>query len=325
MTYTLKQRRLGKTSLNVSEIGLGCWQLGGEVNINGVSLTYGDVTEEEAKLIVDNAIDLGINVFDTADVYSLGQSERRLGKMLKERREDVYIFTKGVQIPTYTETTLGELDFSYFHLMSAIDRSLKRLDTDYVDLFQIHVPPKSEDDIQNIEKVFEDIKSENKARYCGISIGNEFEKGVELIERGLVDTLQVHFSLLNFEASKKLFSVAKKFNVGLIASQPLAQGFLTGKYKKETTFPKNDLRVRLSKEKIEMKVNQANDLEKFTNKNRSMNHIALLYILSYDAISTCIPGAKTVNQLKSNLSSIEKELHYDELEEIKNIQMKWEL
>jgi len=319
----LKRRRLGKTSLQVSEIGLGCWQLGGELNINGVSTTYGNVTKENAKAIVECALDFGVNTFDTADVYSLGQSERRLGEILKERRNDVYIFTKAGNVLTYTETTLSEWDFSDNYLISAINRSLKRLDTDYIDLFQVHIPPESEDDFRNVEKAFEKIKSENKANYCGVSIGNQFEKGIELIERGLVDTLQVFFSLLDFNASKKLFSVAKKHNIGLIVAEPLAQGFLTGKYQKQTVFPKNDLRTRFTRDEIKTKVEKANDFQIFVNENRTMNQIALLYVLSHDVVSTCIPGAKSVEQLKSNLTSHERKLYPNELEKIKEIQQKW--
>jgi|JYMV01.1.fsa_nt_gi aryl-alcohol dehydrogenase-like predicted oxidoreductase len=320
----LKRRRLGKTSLQVSEIGLGCWQLGGELNINGVSTTYGNVTKENAKAIVECALDFGVNTFDTADVYSLGQSERRLGEILKERRNDVYIFTKAGNVLTYTETTLSEWDFSDNYLISAINRSLKRLDTDYIDLFQVHIPPESEDDFRNVENAFEKIKSENKANYCGVSIGNQFEKGIELIERGLVDTLQVFFSLLDFNASKKLFSVAKKHNIGLIVAEPLAQGFLTGKYQKQTVFPKNDLRTRFTRDEIKTKVEKANDFQIFVNENRTMNQIALLYVLSHDVVSTCIPGAKSVEQLKSNLTSHERKLYPNELEKIKEIQQKWQ-
>ena len=320
----LKRRRLGKTSLQVSEIGLGCWQLGGELNINGVSTTYGNVTKENAKAIVECALDFGVNTFDTADVYSLGQSERRLGEILKERRNDVYIFTKAGNVLTYTETTLSEWDFSDNYLISAINRSLKRLDTDYIDLFQVHIPPESEDDFRNVENAFEKIKSENKANYCGVSIGNQFEKGIELIERGLVDTLQVFFSLLDFNASKKLFSVAKKHNIGLIVAEPLAQGFLTGKYQKQTVFPKNDLRTRFTRDEIKTKVEKANDFQIFVNENWTMNQIALLYVLSHDVVSTCIPGAKSVEQLKSNLTSHERKLYPNELEKIKEIQQKWQ-
>ena len=321
----LKRRKLGKTSLQVSEIGLGCWQLGGQLNINGVSTTYGDVTKENTKMIVEKALDYGINTFDTADVYSLGECERRLGNILKEHRSRVHIFTKAGNVPSYSETSLFEWDFSSSYLLSAINRSLKRLDTDYVDLFQVHVPPKSEDDFSNIEKAFKKIKSENKANYCGVSIGNQFETGIKLIEMGLVDTLQIHFSLLEFGATKELFSVAKKNSIGIIASEPLAKGFLTGKYQKQTIFPKNDVRVRFSINEIKMKVEKANDFQVFVNENRTMSQVALLYILSHDAISTCIPGSKSVEQLKLNILSTEKKLSNNELEKIKGIQRSWEI
>ena len=129
----LKRRQLGKTSLRVSEIGLGCWQLGGELIINGVSTTYGNVTKENTKAIIECALDSGVNTFDTADVYSLGQSERRLGEILKERRNDVYIFSKAGNVMTYTETTLSEHDFSDSYLISVrmINKSSGGVDKGY--------------------------------------------------------------------------------------------------------------------------------------------------------------------------------------------------
>ena len=320
----LKHKRLGKTSLQVSEIGLGCWQLGGLVTIGGVTITYGDFNEEDAYKIIDKSLDLGINCFDTADFYSLGGSERRLGKALKEKRSDVYIFTKAGYIPTYTETKISEQDLSYNYLLSAIDRSLNRLGTDYVDLFQTHFAPQTEEDFKNIEKAFDKIKSENKAKYCGVSIGYEYEKGIELIERGLVDSLQIFFSLLDNKARTQLFPLAKKFNVGIIAAEPLAQGFLTGKFSHNTTFPKNEVRSRLSKNDIENKVKRAKDFQLLLNEHRTMNQLALAYILSHEEVSTCIPGVKTTEQLKSNVSSSEIKLTLDELEKIRNIQSKWQ-
>ena len=319
----LKHKRLGKTSLQVSEIGLGCWQLGGLVTIGGVTITYGDFNEEDAYKIIDKSLDLGINCFDTADFYSLGGSERRLGKALKEKRSDVYIFTKAGYIPTYTETKISEQDLSYNYLLSAIDRSLNRLGTDYVDLFQTHFAPQTEEDFKNIEKAFDKIKSENKAKYCGVSIGYEYEKGIELIERGLVDSLQIFFSLLDNKARTQLFPLAKKFNVGIIAAEPLAQGFLTGKYDHNTIFPKNDVRNRIGKNDIENKVKKANDFQLLLNESKTMNQLEIAYILSHEEVSTCIPGVKTTEQLKSNVSSSEIKLTLDELEEIGNIQSKW--
>ena len=319
----LKHRQLGNTDLQISEIGLGCWQIGGLVTIGGVTITYGDFNEKDAYKIINNSLDLGINCFDTADFYSLGGSERRLGKALKEKRSDVYIFTKAGYLPTYTETKISEQDLSYHYLLSALDRSLNRLETDYVDLFQTHIPPKTEKDFKNIEKTFDKIKSENKARYCGVSIGYEYEKGIELIKRGLVDSLQIFFSLLDNNARTQLFPLAKKFNVGIIAAEPLAQGFLTGKFSHNTTFPKNDVRSRLSKNDIENKVKRAKDFQFLLNERRTMNQLALAYILSHEEVSTCIPGVKTTEQLKSNISSSEIKLTLDELNEIRDIQQKW--
>jgi len=320
----LKRKRLGKTSLQVSEIGLGCWQLGGLVTIGGVSITYGDFSEKDAYKIIDKSLDLGINCFDTADFYSLGGSERRLGKALKEKRSDVYIFTKAGYVLTYTETKISERDLSYHHLLSALDRSLNRLGTDYVDLFQIHTPPQTEKDFKNIEKAFEKIKSENKAKYCGVSIGNEYEKGIELIERGLVDSLQIFFSLLDNKIGAQIFPLAKKFNVGIIVAEPLSQGFLTDKYNHSTMFPKNDVRSRLGKNDIKNKVKRAEDFQILLNEHRTMNQLALAYILSNEEVSTCIPGVKTVEQLKSNVSSSKIKLTLDELEKIRDIQSKWQ-
>jgi len=234
----LKQRKLGKTNLSVSEIGLGCWQLGGLTTISEIPITYGDVNEQTAVKIINKALELGINTFDTADYYSLGNCERRLGKVLSERRLEVNIFTKGGMVPSYNESNPSEQDLSYHHLMAAIDRSLKRLGTDYVDLYQAHGVPDSESDFDNLEKAFGKIKSEGKATYCGVSVGPYYQKGIELINRGIVDSIQLYFSLLDFEPLIELLPLAKKNGVGIIVAEPLSQGFLTGKYHKDTVFPK---------------------------------------------------------------------------------------
>ena len=137
----INKRKLGKTKIYVSEIGLGGFQLGEPVIINNQSDTsFGGMNEDDSINLIKNAIKLGINTFDTADVYSLGSSEYRLGLALHEIREDVNIFTKAGNLVTNPSTH----DISYHHLMASIDRSLKRLQTNYVDLFQIHIPPTTE-------------------------------------------------------------------------------------------------------------------------------------------------------------------------------------
>ena len=318
----IKKRRLGQTKIYVSEIGLGGWQLGEPTIINNLPDTaFGGMDEKTALAIIRKAIELGINTFDTADVYSLGNSEYRLGKALKEYRSDVNIFTKGGHIVSNPTRH----DISYHHLMASIDRSLNRLQTDYVDLFQVHVPPKTEKEFADVEKAFDDIKSEGKARYCGISVGIRYEQGKEIIKRKLADSIQIYFSLIDQKPLKELLPLAKKNNIGVIVAEPLAQGLLTNKYKIGHTFPKNDLRSNgYSKQLLEKKLKRVKQFNFLINKNRTLNQAALAYILSKEEVSTCIPGAKSKKQLISNVTSSKIELNQPELKKIKEIQKEWQ-
>ena len=317
----IKKRKLGKTDLNVSEIGLGGWQLGSPTKINDKpGMAFGGLDENTALKIINTALELGINTFDTADVYSLGNSEFRLGKALKEYRSDVNIFTKAGNVPGNPSTT----DMSYHHLMSAIDRSLDRLQTDYVDLFQLHIPPQTEEDFANVEKAFREIKSEGKARYCGVSIGIHYEKGIKIIERNLVDTIQLYFTLIDPKPLKELFPLAKKNKIGIIIAEPLAQGLLTNKYKPDHIFPKDDIRFHSYDPKLlQMKLERSQQFKFLINNNRTLNQAALSYVLSREEVSTCIPGSKSVEQLKSNAIASQVMLSVDELEKIKKIQQDW--
>jgi len=319
----IKLRKLGNTDLSVSEIGLGCWQLGGLTAINDIPITYGDVNEKTAEEIICRALELGINTFDTADSYSLGNSERRLGKALSEKRSEVHIFTKGASVPTYLNEIPFEMDLSYHHLLAAIDRSLKRLGTDYVDLYQAHTAPKSESDFTNLEKAFKQIKADGKARYCGVSIGLQYQKGIELIKKGIVDCIQLYFSLVSFEPIMELLPLAKKSGVGIIVAEPLNQGFLTGKYNEQTSFPKNDIRSSFGNDEIKRRLAPSLQFQFLANESRAMNQAALAYVLSRDEISTCIPGAKSVQQLESNVKSAEISLNPEDLKEIEKIQRAW--
>ena len=317
----IKKRGLGRTEIYVSEIGLGGFQLGEPTIINNQPYSaFGGMDEKTALSIIRKAIELGINTFDTADLYSLGNSEYRLGKALKEYRSDVNIFTKAGNVVANPASH----DLSYHHLMASIDRSLNRLQTDYVDLFQVHLPPKTEKEFTEVEKVFKDIKSEGKARYCGISVGIRYEQGIEIIKRKLVDSLQIYFSLIDQKPLEELLPLAKKNNIGIIVAEPLAQGLLTNKYKIGHIFPKNDLRSNgYTKQLLEKKLKRVQEFNFLIKKNRTLNQAALAYILSREEVSTCIPGAKSTEQLISNTTSSKIELNQSELKKIKEIQEGW--
>ena len=319
----IKKRQFGKTDIKVSEIGLGGWQLGGLTTINGVSIGYSDVSEQTTKQIITRALELGIDTFDTADSYSLGNSERRLGEILKENRSNIHIFTKGGDVPSYSKSGLFETDLSYNHLIAALRRSLNRLGTDYVDLFQAHSPPMSENDYESIEKAFIKIKSDGMARYCGVSIGLNYEKGIELIKRGIVDSLQLYFSLINFKPIKKLLPLAKKNGIGVIVAEPLEQGLLTNKYKKDSVFPTSDMRSAFSRDRIKTRIEKRNQFNFLLNNEREINQVALSYVLNRYEISTTIPGVNSVLQLESNIKSSEIKLSLDEFHKIENIQKMW--
>jgi aryl-alcohol dehydrogenase-like predicted oxidoreductase len=208
--------------------------------------------------------------------------------------------------------------------MSSIDRSLKRLETDYVDLFQIHKSPQSEKEFRSIEKAFGEIKSEGKARFCGASVANRYQIGIELMKRGLVDTLQLYFSLIDPAPLNELFSVAKHEGVGIIIAEPLAQGMLTGKYKPDHVFPDLDIRNHsYDKNLLRKKLEKSQEFKFLVNEDRTASQVALSYVLSRDEVSMCIPGAKSIEQLKSNVLASELKLSEEELKKIESIQQEW--
>jgi aryl-alcohol dehydrogenase-like predicted oxidoreductase len=193
-----------------------------------------------------------------------------------------------------------------------------------VDLFQLHIPPQTEEDFANVEKAFREIKSEGKARYCGVSIGINYEKGIKIIERNLVDTIQLYFTLIDPKPLKELFPLAKKNKIGIIVAEPLAQGLLTNKYKPGHIFPKDDLRFHTYDPKLlQMKLERSQQFKFLINNNRTLNQVALSYVLSREEVSTCIPGSKSVEQLKSNVIASQVMLSVDELEKIEKIQQNW--
>lgn len=319
----LNKRNLGKTNLVVSEIGLGGWQLGGYTSINEIPITFGDVSEQMAVKIIKEALNLGINTFDTSDYYSMGNSERVLGKVLKDYRSEVNIFTKGGVIPSLHNDKTFEIDLSYEYLISALRRSLNRLQIEYIDLFQTHKTPKTEKDFDNIEKAFNKIKADNIARYCGASIGVEYDMGIKLIQRGIVDSLQIYFSLIDPKPIKELLPFAKKNNVGIIVAEPLAQGFLTGKYNPDHIFLNIDIRSQYDKEFVKTRLERVKEFEFLVNEHRSLNQAVLAYLLHKTEISTCVPGSRNIEQLESNVAASKIRLSGKELDQILTIQEKW--
>lgn len=296
----MKHRVLGRTELRVSEIGFGAWAIGG----NQYGNSYGSTDDKTSLRAVQRAVELGCNFFDTADVYGHGHSEELLGKALEGVRSEVYIATK-VGGDFYSGQT--RMNFSPEYIEFACEQSLKRLRTDYIDLYQLHNPTLELIREGKIFDVMDRLKEKGKIRYYGVSI-HDPQEGIEAIATEKPDTIQVVYNIFNQQAAKELFPLALEKNVGIVAREPLANGFLTGKYSKNSEFEVGDIRHYWPRKLIEARSELAITLRDFLSKNdRTLTQSALKFVLEEKAVSTVIPGAKTESQVEENLSASHRE------------------
>src|SRR5688572_612463 len=224
----MQYRELGKTGIKVSEIGFGAWAIGGSAEAGGAPLGWGRANDDESLAAIRRARDLGVNFFDTADSYGFGRSESLLGIVLSRKRQDVVIATKvGV-----VRKSTGELqkDFSKQHIFLAVDGSLKRLRSDYIDLYQLHNPTIADLNREEIQEAMDRLQDAGKIRFWGVSITTP-EEGIEIIKRDWGYALQVLYNVINQAPARELFPLAKQKGYGIIARVPLASGLLTGKYR----------------------------------------------------------------------------------------------
>jgi aryl-alcohol dehydrogenase-like predicted oxidoreductase len=313
----MQYRELGKTGIRVSTIGFGAWAIGGASEASGTPLGWGRTSDDESLAAIRRARDLGVTFFDTSDSYGFGRSESLLGIVLSRHRRDVVIATKvGV-----VRTSSNELkkDFSRQHILLAVDGSLKRLRTDYIDVYQLHNPTLEELRREEIQETMDRLQELGKIRYWGVSIYNP-DEGVEIINNNWGYTLQVLYNVLNQSPAKELFPLAKERGYGIIARVPLASGLLTGKYRQDTVFKSDDIRQNfLTPKRLEEAAARVDEVRSILGgAERSMAEASLRFVLAHDAVSTTIPGAKSVRQVESNVSAAEGSLPPDVLEKLRS-------
>ena len=287
----MKYRKFGKSNLAVSEIGMGCWGIGG----NSYGKTFDDVSIETINL----AHELGCNFFDTADCYGNCKSEELLGQTLNNFREEVIICTK-VGTDFYSHPT--KFNFNSDYIKFALERSLDRLKSYYVDIYLLHNPPieiLNDDSIWNLLNQF---KEENKIRYIGVSIFDPSE-GIKYIQNQKVDCIEVVYNIYYQKPIYELFPLAKKENIAIIAREPLGNGFLTGKYDDNYFFNKDDKRSNCTDNFIQSRTALNKKLKQIMDGNESLTQLALQFALSSDAVSVTIPGAKYPQQIQENITS----------------------
>lgn len=292
-------RRLGRTELIVSETGFGGLPIGG--------LRWGDVRDEESLAALLRAFDIGVNFFDTADIYGRGHSEELIGQALASVRSNVTIATKG-GLTSHSSTVFSRPDYSPTHIRSAVEASLRRLRTDYIDLYQLHNPPQKLAREDATWDALAALKREGKIRFFGVSARTASDARAYLQASEAEsqvgrygDTLQVAYNLLDQEAAQKnVFVEAHRQDVGVIARVPLASGLLTGKYGPDHYFPPDDFRADWPRERLAETVRCVESFRFLSRDDRSMAQTALAFVLSQEAASTVITGARSPAQVEEN-------------------------
>jgi len=293
----MRYRTLGSTGLRVSEIGFGTWGLGG--NAHG-AVAYGPTDDAQSLRALGAALDAGINFFDTADFYGFGHSEQVVGAALKAVRSRVVIASKAGMLDA-----AGTQDFSPRHLRSALERSLARLGTDYIDLYQLHSPPLEllrRDDAVRSE--LQRFKDEGKIRAFGLSARSPEDAAVAVSELGF-QCIQANFNLVDQRALESgLFAACAQRGAGMIARTPLCFGFLTGRYA-AAEFDRHDHRNRWS---AEQRSRWAGAMALFVSAmaqrpGQTPAQFALRFCLSFPAVSTAIPGMLTEAHVGENAAA----------------------
>jgi aryl-alcohol dehydrogenase-like predicted oxidoreductase len=312
----MQYRELGKTGIRVSVVGFGAWAIGGAVGASGAPLGWGKTSDDESLAAIRRARDLGVNFFDTSDSYGFGRSESLLGIVLSRKRQDVVIATKVGN----TRSSTGELrkDFSKQHIFHAVDGSLKRLRTDYIDVYQMHNPTVQDLAREEIQEAMEMLQDAGKVRFWGVSVSTP-EEGIEIVNRGWGHTLQVLYNILNQAPAKELFPLARQKGYGIIARVPLASGLLTGKFRTETTFSSDDVRQNfLTPRRLAEAVERLDEVKSILGgSSRVLTDAALKFAISDEAVATTIPGARNVHQVEINAGAGEGDLPAEIVEKLK--------
>lgn len=297
-------RKFGKTSLTVSEIGFGGWAIGGIAMAAGTPFGWGRTNDDESLAAIRRARELGVTFFDTADSYGFGRSESLLGMVLSRKRESVVIATK-VGVARSAEGRLRK-DFSREHVLHAVDGSLKRLRTDYIDLYQLHNPTLDELRRDDIHEAMDRLQEAGKIRYWGVSVTTP-EEGIEVVQRGWGYALQVLYNAVNQAPATELFPLAQEKGYGIIARVPLASGLLSGKYRTDTIFSAEDVRQNfLTPKRLEELIPRVDEVKSIIGGSaRALAEGALRFVLANDAVSTTIPGMRNVRQVEMNAAADE--------------------
>lgn len=297
----MQYRELGRTGWKVSAVSVGAWAIGG---------SWGQVDDKQSLAALNRAIDLGVNFIDTADVYGDGRSERLVAELRRGRKEVIHIATKaGRRLDPHTIE-----GYNRENLVAFVERSLKNLQTDTIDLLQLHCPPNQVYYRPEVFEVLEDLVRAGKLRYYGVSVKSP-EEGLKAMDFPNLQSVQIIFNMFRHRPAELFFAQAKKRKVGILARVPLASGLLTGKMKPDTRFEADDHRQfnrqgeafdvgeTFSGVEYATGLRAVEELRAVCPAGMSLTQFALRWILMFDAVTCAIPGAKRLEQAEENCSA----------------------
>ena len=299
----MKYRPLGRTGWDVSEVSFGAWAIGG---------SWGQQSDEDSLAALRKALDLGVNFIDTADVYGDGRSERLVAQVRRERREPIYVATKaGRRLSPHTAD-----GYNFENLSKFVERSLKNLATECLDLVQLHCPPT---DVYYRPEVFgalDRLTEQGKIRFYGVSV-ERVEEALKAVEFPNVQSVQIIFNMFRMRPAELFFPEAKRRKVGILARVPLASGLLSGKLSQQSQFAVDDHRnfnrhgeafdvgETFSGVDYETGLAAVEALRELVPQGATLAQLALRWILMFDAVSCVIPGARNTKQAEENARAAE--------------------
>ena len=297
----MEYRRLGSTGLAVSTISFGAWAIGGDA--------WGRTDDAESLRTLHRAVDMGVNFIDTADVYGDGHSERLIARLLAERRgERIYVATKaGRRLDPHVAGGYDRANLTAF-----VERSLRNLEVDALDLLQLHCPPSEVYEMPEVFGILDDLIAAGKLRHYGVSVERVAE-ALRAIEYPAVQSVQIIFNMFRLRPADELFPRARERRVGILARVPLASGLLSGKLTRASTFAEGDHRSfnrrgeafdvgeTFSGVDYDAGLDAVEELRPLVPQGATLAQVALRWILAFPEVTAAIPGARTARQVEDNV------------------------
>ena len=299
----MEYRALGRTGWNISTISFGSWGIGGN--------DWGNTDDRTSLEALNKAIDLGVNFIDTADVYGDGHSEQLIAQVRKSRSEQLIIATKaGRRLNPHVAA-----GYNRENLTSFVERSLRNLEVEALDLLQLHSPPSEVYDMPEVFGILDDLVQQGKLRFYGVSV-ERVEEALKSITYPNVQSVQIIFNMFRQKPAEQFFPAARERQVGILARVPLASGLLTGKFRSNTQFAQNDHRSfnrhgeafdageTFSGVDYETGLRAVEELRKLVPQDATMAQFALRWILMFPDVTTAIAGAKNPQQAADNVGAV---------------------